>query len=144
MDEILKFLPEVLKQKIISSNMNNVEEIRVRTSKPVILKNNIDEKVLDYITTPEMILQILQRVCDNSLYSYQSQICEGFITLKGGHRIGVTGNAIIKDKKIATLSYISSLNFRIARQVLNCSNKAIIHILNRNTVWNRLHLLKTK
>lgn len=53
MDEILKFLPEVLKQKIISSNMNNVEEIRVRTSKPVILKNNIDEKVLDYITTPE-------------------------------------------------------------------------------------------
>ena len=76
MDEILKFLPEVLKQKIISSNMNNVEEIRVRTSKPVILKNNIDEKVLDYITTPEMILQILQRVCDNSLYSYQSQICE--------------------------------------------------------------------
>lgn len=79
--------------------MNNVEEIRVRTSKPVILKNNIDEKVLDYITTPEMILQILQRVCDNSLYSYQSQICEGFITLKGGHRIGVTGNAIIKDEK---------------------------------------------
>ncbi len=51
-----------------------------------------------------MILQILQRVCDNSLYSYQSQICEGFITLKGGHRIGVTGNAIIKDEKIATLS----------------------------------------
>ena len=89
MDEILKFLPEVLKQKIISSNMNNVEEIRVRTSKPVILKNNIDEKVLDYITTPEMVLQILQRVCDNSLYSYQSQISEGFITLKGGHRIGV-------------------------------------------------------
>lgn len=50
----------------------------------------------------------------------------------------MTGNAIIKDEKIATLSYISSLNFRIARQVLNCSNKAIIHILNRNTVWNTL------
>ena len=138
MDEILNFLPEILKQKIISSNMNNVEEIRIRTAKPVILKSNIDEKVLDYITTPEMVLQILQRVCDNSLYSYQNQISEGFITLKGGHRIGVTGNAIIKDGKVATLSYISSLNFRIARQVLNCSNKAIIHILNRNTVWNTL------
>ena len=84
MDEILKFLPEILKQKIISSNMNNVEEIRIRTAKPVILKSNIDEKVLDYITTTEMVLQILQRVCDNSLYSYQSQISEGFITLKVG------------------------------------------------------------
>lgn len=53
MDEILNFLPEILKQKIISSNMNNVEEIRIRTAKPVILKSNIDEKVLDYITTTE-------------------------------------------------------------------------------------------
>ena len=138
MDEILNFLPEILKQKIISSNMNNIEEIRVRAAKPVILKSSMSEKVLDYITTIEMVLQILQKVCDNSLYSYQSQICESFITLKGGHRIGVTGNAIIKDGKVATLSYINSLNFRIARQVLNCSNKAIIHILNRNTVWNTL------
>ncbi len=118
--------------------MNNIEEIRIRTAKPVILKNNIDEKVLDYITTSEIVLQILQRVCDNSLYSYQNKICEGFITLKGGHRIGVTGNAIIKDGKVATINYISSLNFRIARQVLNCSNKATIHILNRDTVWNTL------
>ena len=138
MDEILNFLPEILRQKIISCNMNNIEEIRIRTAKPVILKSSINEKILDYITTPEMLLQILQRVCDNSLYSYQSQICEGFITLKGGHRIGVTGNATIKDGKVATLSYINSLNFRVARQVLNCSNKVIMHILNSDTVWNTL------
>ena len=138
MEEILNFLPEILKQKIISANMNNIEEIRLRTTKPVILKNNIEEKVLDYIITQEAVLQVLQRLCDNSLYSYQNQICEGFITLKGGHRVGVTGNAIIKDGKVATLSYISSLNFRIARQVLNCSNEAIMYILNGNTIWNTL------
>ncbi len=138
MEEILNFLPEILKQKIISANMNNIEEIRVRTTKPVILKNNIEEKVLDYIISQEAVLQVLQRLCDNSLYSYQNQICEGFITLKGGHRVGVTGNAIIKDGKVATLSYISSLNFRIARQVLNCSNEAIMYILNENTIWNTL------
>ena len=138
MEEILNFLPEILKQKIISANMNNIEEIRLRTTKPVILKNNIEEKVLDYIISQEAVLQVLQRLCDNSLYSYQNQICEGFITLKGGHRVGVTGNAIIKDGKVATLSYISSLNFRIARQVLNCSNEAIMYILNENTIWNTL------
>ncbi len=138
MEEILNSLPEILKRKIVNENMSDLEEIRIRTAKPVILKNNIEEKVLNYIATPEIVLQILQKICDNSLYSYQNQICEGFITLKGGHRVGITGNAVLKDEKIATLSYISSLNFRIARQVLNCSNKAIIHILNGNAVWNTL------
>ena len=158
MNEILNYLPEMLKQKIIDTNMNGIEEIRIRTMKPVVLKNSIKEKIINYNMTPEVVLQILQRICDNSLYAYQNQICEGFITLKGGHRIGVTGNAVIKDGKVFTLNYISSLNFRIARQIddcgnkaivhiLNfriarqiddCGNKAIVHILNENTVWNTL------
>lgn len=136
--EILNSFPQILKQKIIQENICSIEEIRIRTAKPVILKSNINEKILDYVPTAETVLQILQKICDNSLYSYQSQICEGFITLKGGHRVGITGNAIIKEGKVTTLNYISSLNFRIARQVLNCSSKAIIHIINENTVWNTL------
>ena len=138
MNEILNYLPEMLKQKIIDTNMNGIEEIRIRTMKPVVLKNSIKEKIINYNMTPEVVLQILQRICDNSLYAYQNQICEGFITLKGGHRIGVTGNAVIKDGKVFTLNYISSLNFRIARQIDDCGNKAIVHILNENTVWNTL------
>lgn len=138
MDEILNSFPEVLKQKITSSNMNNIEEIRIRTAKPVIIRNNVNEKILDYITSSETVLKILQRICENSLYSYQSQICDGFITLNGGHRVGVTGNAIIKEGKVTTLSYINSLNFRIARQIIDCSNKAIMYILNGNSIWNTL------
>lgn len=72
------------------------------------------------------------------MYSYQNQICEGFITIKGGHRIGITGNAVIKNGEVTTLSYINGLNFRVARQIFDCSNKAITHILNGNTVWNTL------
>lgn len=136
--EILNFLPEKLQQKILKEKINNIEEIRIRTNKPVILKNNLTEIILDYIVTPEIVIQILQKICDNSLYSYQSQICDGFITIKGGHRIGITGNAVIKENKVNTLSYISSLNIRIARQILNCSKNAIIHIINQKTVWNTL------
>lgn len=138
MEEILQFLPETLKEKIKQTNILNVEEIRIRTAKPVILKNNTEEKILDYITSSETVIQILQKICDNSLYSYQSQICEGFITIKNGHRVGITGNAVIKDGKVITLTYISSLNFRIARQILDCSNKTITYILNNNQIWNTL------
>lgn len=131
-------MPEILREKIKQININNIEEIRIRTAKPVILKNNTEEKLVDYITSSETVLQILQKICDNSLYSYQNQICEGFITIKKGHRVGITGNAVIKDGKVITLSYISSLNFRIARQILDCSNKALKYILNNNKIWNTL------
>lgn len=138
MEEILEFFPELLKYKILSSQVKEIEEIRIRLGKPVILKNNTEDKVLDYITSAETILKILQKICNNSLYSYQNQICEGYITLKGGHRVGITGNAVMKDGNIINLNYISSLNFRISRQVIGCGNEAITYILNSNRVWNTL------
>ena len=45
--------------------------------------------------------------------------------MQGGHRVGITGNAIIKDGKVSNINYVSSLNFRIAKQVLGASNKII-------------------
>ena len=64
----------------------------------------------------------------------------GYITIQGGHRVGITGNAVIKDGKVCNINYISSLNFRIAKQVLGCSNKIINYILNRekNTIYTTL------
>lgn len=64
----------------------------------------------------------------------------GYITIQGGHRIGITGNAVIKDGKIININYISSLNFRIAKQVIGCSNKIIKYVINEeeNLVYNTL------
>lgn len=130
MDEILNFFPEEMKQKIKQNLLENLEEIRIRTNKPIILKNGQAEKQIPFSVTPDKVLQILQKICENSIYSYQNQICNGFITLKGGHRVGITGNAVMKEGQVINLSYISSLNFRIARQVFNCSTQALNYILN--------------
>lgn len=56
----------------------------------------------------------------------------GYITIKGGHRIGITGNIVIKDGQVINISHIYSLNFRIARQIKDCSNAALNYILNLN------------
>ncbi len=140
MDEILNFFPEEIKQKIKQNIIENIEEIRIRTYKPIILKNGQAEKQIDYIITPNTVLQILQKICENSIYSYQNQICNGFITLHGGHRVGITGNAVIKDEQVINLNYISSLNFRIARQVFNCSSTALPYIINssQNDIYTTL------
>lgn len=64
----------------------------------------------------------------------------GYITIKGGHRVGITGNAVIKDGKVSNINYVSSLNFRIAKQVLGASNKIIKYIINEeeNSIYNSL------
>ena len=64
----------------------------------------------------------------------------GYITMQGGHRVGITGNAVIKEGKVTNINYISSLNFRIAKQVLGASNKVIKYIINEeeNSIYTTL------
>lgn len=42
----------------------------------------------------------------------------GYITIKGGHRVGITGNSVIENNKVININYIYSLNFRIAKQII--------------------------
>ena len=112
------------------------------TNRNIYLRTSSDEVEVDYVTISNDILETLQRICDNSIYTYQNQICNGFITVKGGHRVGISGEVVIKDGQVINISYIYSLNFRIARQVPGCSNTALPYILNvkENTVYNTIIL----
>ena len=77
--------------KYFSENNSNkylmLEEIRLRSGRPVILKLANNEKVLEYLVTIEDMIETLSNICENSIYSYQNQICNGFITIRGGHRV---------------------------------------------------------
>ncbi len=145
-NNILKCFPNRIYTKLDeifmanSLNLNYLEEIRIRVNRPIILKIGQAETIIEYKVSTEEILEILQHICDNSIYSYQNQICNGYITMQGGHRVGITGNVVIKDGKVININYISSLNFRIAKQVLGCSNKILKYVLNidENNVYNTL------
>lgn len=141
-NDILRYFPDNIRV-VLENEINNnlvIEEIRIRNSKPIILKLNNSEKIINYIVQTEDVLKILQSICENSIYSYQNQICEGFITIKGGHRIGITGSAVIENNQVKNINYISNLNFRIARQIIGCSNNIIKEIINQeeNTIYNTL------
>ena len=143
MDDILKYFPEPIKAKISEEfidKFGEVEEIRIRASRPIILKLSNDEKVLKYCVSTDEILNCLQLLCENSIYSYQNQIVNGFITIKGGHRVGISGECVFEEGKIKNIDYIFSLNFRIARQVIGSSSRVLKYILDteNNTVYNTL------
>lgn len=147
MNSVINFFSKKL-IKIISdflysnkqTNYEQIEEIRIRANNPLILKITDTEHIFDYIVTTEDILETLEKICENSVYTYQNQICNGFITLKGGHRVGVTGNAVMENDKVINLNYISGLNFRIAKQIMGCSNSILNYVLDlhNNSVYNTL------
>lgn len=125
--EIYNLLKNVFEDnKIIRES---IEEIRIRVQKPIILKLRYEDVVLGHIVEPREILQTLEKICENSIYAYKNQITQGYITVKGGHRVGITGTVVEENGQIINLKYVTSLNFRIARQVLNCSNKIINEVL---------------
>lgn len=124
---------------------NSIEEIRIRVDRPVILKYpDGKEDMIEHIVTQSEIVNVLQSLCNNSIYSYQSQICDGYITLQGGHRVGITGNVAMKDGKIINVNYVSSLNFRVAREIIGASDSVLKEVLVNNEINNTLIVSKPR
>ena len=145
-DEILRYFPNKIYQIFFNLFQENskiaeeLQEIRMRAERPIILKLRERDLILQYNITQTEILQIVERLCENSIYAYKNQICEGFITVKGGHRIGLTGSCVIENGKIINVKHISSLNFRIAREVLNCSTRVLREVIDieNKSIYNTI------
>ncbi len=145
-EEILRYFPNsiytLLKNTLMQdiNLQNDLQEIRIRVGRFILLKTRQADIIIDYKITTSEILQILEKLCENSIYAYKNQICEGFLTVRGGHRIGITGTAVTEENKIVNLKYITSLNFRIAREVIGCSNQILEDIIDFEThsIYNTL------
>ena len=112
-NEILRYFPRRIStslEDIFKQTNYVIEEIRLRTERPIIIKHSKGEEILKTTVSINEILETLQHICDNSIYTYQNQICNGFVTIKGGHRIGISGSVVQTDGKITNINYISNLN----------------------------------
>ncbi len=146
LDDILKYFPTNIYNLLNDTIRQNekiqedLQEIRIRTNKPIILKLAQADILIEYQVTQQETLQTLERLCNNSIYSYKNQICEGFLTVKGGHRVGITGTAVTENENVVNLKYITSLNFRIAKEIINCSDKILSQIIDteNNNIYNTL------
>lgn len=146
MYEIIKYFPVNIYNILLytfernSQIEKNIQEIRIRVNRPIILKMRQADVLIEYTVSQKEVLQTLERLCENSIYAYKNQICEGFLTVKGGHRVGITGTAVVENGKTINLKYVTSLNFRIAREILDCSNKILGEIIDveNNNIFTSL------
>lgn len=112
---------------IKSFSFKDITEIRMRVNQRIIivvknkkyyLKNDLGDYV---VTSSEMIENFLRRASDNSMYAFNESIINGYLTLKGGIRIGVAGYVVGEDNKVITIKDFQSINIRIPHVIKNCS-----------------------
>lgn len=122
--EVLSFFPLGLVEQLKTHLDGNIQEIRLRLNKDVCIMKNSKNIVLNGIITDEqMIDEIFADICENSIYAHQDEINQGFVTIKGGNRVGICGTAVVENGKIISVKDITSLNFRVSRDFVGCAKK---------------------
>lgn len=135
---------------LFPQDLGRIIEIRVRAGRPIMLLESTREwfisldgtitskNINSYIMTPEEVYRSLLIVSQNSIYAYMEDLINGFITLPGGHRVGVVGKTVMENGKIKSFTDISGLNFRVSHELLGSAKKVLPYIIEKCQVLNTL------
>lgn len=151
--EVLPYLPKRIAEMTARLNTGEwaeIEEIRLRVAAPLTVgiwgescfvtpAGGITNYESDaYTVSAEEVQTAFGRVCENSVYAHLEEIRQGFITVRGGHRVGICGKTVCDGERIKTFREISSLNFRIAREVLGLGDGVMKYIISGRKVKSAL------
>ena len=122
-EQILPLFGEQLRGVLQNGNVDfsKLQEIRLRGQKPLMVYENGKERIFQQIVTGREIREIVDRACGYSGYAFEEEIGRGYLTIAGGHRMGLVGSAVEQEGKIQTLIYLNGINLRVAREVFGCA-----------------------
>lgn len=128
--EVISIFPEMLRNILQKMDLNTEElqEIRIRAGRPVLAVCGGREYISGGSIQIAQIGEILAYLSNYSLYAYESEVRQGFISLPGGHRVGITGRAVLEQGRLKTLTEISSLNIRFAHEKKGCADSLLPYL----------------
>ena len=151
-EDVLRLFPgtirEILKQA--AWDADTLQEIRLRTGKPLILWQNGEEffvssqgvltrhRDMAYLVKQEEIRKTMEYLGQYSLYAYEEELRQGFLTIQGGHRVGVTGKTIIEEHQVKGVRQISCINIRFSHEVKGCADDVLPYVLQDKEVCHTL------
>lgn len=146
--EVMPVLPVHLRRLIsnLPSNLlEKLEEIRLRQNRPLIVGLPDEDSFVNqngvpvknpgeaYLVTVDDIQRVTQLISGSSLYALEEELKNGFITLPGGHRVGLTGKTVVESGRVKMLKYISGLNIRISREVIGVAAPLLPHLVDHKS-----------
>ena len=132
--QVVGQLPEWFRSiadSVPAEQRGKINELRLFAGQPAVWRAGTDCFCYDSkAITPQKLEEIFYAICRGSVHSFQQEICQGFVTMEGGHRVGICGTAVFHNGQQSGLRDISSLNIRFARQAKGCA-RALYRRMNR-------------
>ncbi len=143
--EVIPYLPEKTADSIESlpaKEQENIREIRIKAENPTLLYTSSGRQTChDAVHTKSEIEASFRKICSSSAYSHRNEIRAGFVTVPGGHRVGIVGTAVLgEDGRVEGMRDICGLSFRIAREYDVCLDMLLPQILQKDRIRNLLLL----
>lgn len=119
-------------------------EIRLRAGRPLFLIYDKGEYFLrtrgkePYLVTKEDLKETLEYISGYSLYAYEDEIRQGYMSVQGGHRVGVTGKVILDGDRIRGMKYISCINLRLAHEIRGCADPVMPFVRKGKRIFHTL------
>ena len=128
---------------------DKIYEIRLRVGRPLFYTYDGGEGFLTdhdgkYVVTREDLKETLEYVSGYSLYSYEDEIRQGFLSVQGGHRVGVTGKVILDGEDIYDKRVDTTLLRKKVGMVFQQPNPFPMSIYDNIAYGPRLHGIKNK
>lgn len=129
--EILRILALSLRKLFegLAIDYNKLQEIRLRVGKPLIVLCDNKELIKeDYIVSQEELRETVEYICNYSVYAYEEELKQGFVTIQGGHRVGFCGKIVCENERVKSIKNISFANIRVAHEIIGCAKSALLYI----------------
>ncbi|RFU65662.1 stage III sporulation protein AA [Peribacillus glennii] len=137
MEEVLALLPKkILEQllRISQTSAEKIEELRIRIGRPLEIVVEGRPAFMPYVVDKNDAQSLLGRLSQFSLYTLEEELKRGYITVSGGHRVGLAGKVILEGGTVKAIRDVSSFNIRIARQKIGIAEELMPHLYTDE--WN--------
>jgi stage III sporulation protein AA len=128
MKTVLSFLPKNIVEQleqIPPLQKFEIEEIRIRTNRPIEVTLGGSSIFLPYEVLPEDAFHLLNKISHHSIYALEEELRRGYITIDGGHRVGLAGKVILEAGRVKAIRDISSFNIRIAKEKIGIASPLV-------------------
>jgi len=147
LERVAHLLPSELSEllaRLPASALAELEEIRIRDNRPLevwtgggsafvtadgVLQSSPDGA---FKPSPDMCRRLLERMTNHSVYAMEEELRRGYITVEGGHRIGLAGRTVLEEGKVRSIRDIGGFNVRIARDAAGVSAGTLPMLIDRS------------
>ena len=130
--DLLSGTPLETLKSLSPNELRSIDEIRLRVNRPMSVSIGSEDRIIkDTPIKPEEIEFTFKSAFSYSMHSYSKELSGGYITTRGGNRVGICGTAVTASgESIETLKYISSVNIRIAREIKGAADGIVSRCFN--------------